>query len=472
MKKIGLWILSLFAMLCTYVGIDELMTNTERENILPSIIFIVLFAIVFIAAVSALKLKSKYPYLVYLITSILFISFDVQKYKTIKIIIIVIEILIVLWILLGKQIKALINKIYNRKTTNKTTETNYIPYIDPDTKPEQTNTYNSIEKKIENSSEVNDIHNESVIQNDNNKRTYNKDYFSIYLSAEIKILESNSQGEATVKTIQKILNENLDCISLEQVSEICLTMDSIDTVNFRETYYFLEDIKVIDHSGKVIMKPEYLQNLSELRPIYIHNKEVNFAIDKNIPFGAYIKTIGINDDKIKQHLYELGILRKNYCGKYDVFAITNEQWEEYGKDINRIKPLISELRKTNEWHQKDLFDIDHMNGFEFEDYIVKLLIQNSYINVSLTKRSNDFGVDIICEKDDIKYAIQCKNYSHKLNNSPVQEVATGKNYYNCQVGAVITNNYFTENAKELAERNGILLWDRDKLSQMIKNAQT
>ena len=31
-------------------------------------------------------------------------------------------------------------------------------------------------------------------------------------------------------------------------------------------------------------------------------------------------------------------------------------------------------------------------------------------------------------------------------------------------------NYFTKNAKELASETGVLLWDRDKLSQMLQES--
>lgn len=43
--------------------------------------------------------------------------------------------------------------------------------------------------------------------------------------------------------------------------------------------------------------------------------------------------------------------------------------------------------------------------------------------------------------------------------------------YNCHVSVVMTNNYFTASAKQLAEKNGILLWDRDKLQYMIDNTK-
>ena len=70
-----------------------------------------------------------------------------------------------------------------------------------------------------------------------------------------------------------------------------------------------------------------------------------------------------------------------------------------------------------------------------------------------------------------KYAIQCKRYASNLGNAPVQEVNSGKAIYNCHVGAVMTNQHFTKSAKELAERNGVLLWDRDWITAMLKSLE-
>ena len=83
--------------------------------------------------------------------------------------------------------------------------------------------------------------------------------------------------------------------------------------------------------------------------------------------------------------------------------------------------------------------------------------------------SGDQGVDIIAEKDGLRYAIQCKCYASNLGNTPVQEVHAGKGYYNCHVAAVLTNRYFTTGAKELAEKCGVLLWDRAFLAEMMLN---
>ena len=39
----------------------------------------------------------------------------------------------------------------------------------------------------------------------------------------------------------------------------------------------------------------------------------------------------------------------------------------------------------------------------------------------------------------------------------------------CHVAVVLTNNFFTSSAKELAKKNNVLLWDRNKLKELINN---
>ena len=116
----------------------------------------------------------------------------------------------------------------------------------------------------------------------------------------------------------------------------------------------------------------------------------------------------------------------------------------------------------------ELHKIDFMEGHDFEYWCADLLKQNGFCNVSVTPSSADQGVDVLAEKDDIRYAIQCKCYSKDLSNKPVQEVTAGKSIYGCQIGVVMTNRYFTAGAKELAKVNGILLWDRDKIIEMLR----
>ena len=113
---------------------------------------------------------------------------------------------------------------------------------------------------------------------------------------------------------------------------------------------------------------------------------------------------------------------------------------------------------------------ERMNGHSFEAFCAILLRKNNYKNVEVTQGSGDQGIDIIAYKDDFKFGIQCKYYSSKIGNKSVQEVFAGKAFYRCDVGIVLTNSYFTKSAKELATATGIVLWDKDKLSELIKNS--
>lgn len=106
-------------------------------------------------------------------------------------------------------------------------------------------------------------------------------------------------------------------------------------------------------------------------------------------------------------------------------------------------------------------------GIAFEEYCVSLLKLKGYINVSMTEITGDHGIDILAEKDDITYAIQCKYYSGNVGNSSVQEAFSGKAYYNRDIAVVMTNSQFTDQAIEDASRLGVKLWDGEKIKDMF-----
>lgn len=128
------------------------------------------------------------------------------------------------------------------------------------------------------------------------------------------------------------------------------------------------------------------------------------------------------------------------------------------------------LDTDNKTESKEIDEVDNdMDGFDFEKYTGKLLKANGFTKVEVTQCSSDFGVDVIAYKDDIKYAIQCKKYSSPVGIKAVQEVIGSKSMNDCHVAVVLTNNTFTKSAKELAEKNNVLLWGRDKLVELIEN---
>lgn len=111
-------------------------------------------------------------------------------------------------------------------------------------------------------------------------------------------------------------------------------------------------------------------------------------------------------------------------------------------------------------------DIDLMDGRDFEYYCAELLRKRGFQEVAVTKGSGDYGIDILAEKDGISYAIQCKCHAAPVGVKAVQEAYAGRDYYDCMVGAVLTNQYFTQPAVEAAKKLKILLWDRGYLESM------
>ena len=96
------------------------------------------------------------------------------------------------------------------------------------------------------------------------------------------------------------------------------------------------------------------------------------------------------------------------------------------------------------------------------------LFLNLGFEVSKTKKSHDYGADLILKINNIVITIQSKLYhKHLVGTSSVQEVYSSIKYYNARKGIVITNSYFTKSAITLAKTTDVLLWDRDTLLKLV-----
>lgn len=135
---------------------------------------------------------------------------------------------------------------------------------------------------------------------------------------------------------------------------------------------------------------------------------------------------------------------------------------------NGIDPRYTVKKPTpaedDNWLKRNF---DSLDGHEFEYFCARLLERNGYRNVTVTKSSGDQGIDILANMNDKKYGIQCKRYASPVGNKAVMETYAGVSYYGCDVGVVLSNQYFTPAAKDMAARTGVILWDRDYLLQMI-----
>jgi len=144
-------------------------------------------------------------------------------------------------------------------------------------------------------------------------------------------------------------------------------------------------------------------------------------------------------------------------------------WRLFSFTMHLLNKFIKRLLKKNPSKQAlyTLAEIDEMDGYKFEEFMKHVYEQLGY-SVYHTPFSGDQGADLILtSKKRTKTAVQVKRYSGKVSNGAVQEVVAAKGFYKCTEGIVVTNSYFTDSAKQLAEANFIDLVDRKELEKLI-----
>jgi HJR/Mrr/RecB family endonuclease len=196
--------------------------------------------------------------------------------------------------------------------------------------------------------------------------------------------------------------------------------------------------------------------------IVLDDNDIEHLVSQNLESGAMLP-----DDTIGVMLLAWASLRDDdFATIFKRLPIVKEIVKSF-KDNNRKLAFKSALTRkatiqsnSNAPSRLTIDDIDLMTGIEFEEFLAALFSKMGF-QVALTKNSGDQGIDIIAEKGNQRIGIQAKCYSGSVGNASVQEAVAGKSYYNLTKALVITNSRFTSSAKELAQANNVLLWDRD-----------
>ncbi len=127
-------------------------------------------------------------------------------------------------------------------------------------------------------------------------------------------------------------------------------------------------------------------------------------------------------------------------------------------------------RSYRRWKAIKVSQIDTMSGREFEAFLGKIMTHRGY-KVKQTGASGDLGVDLIATKDKETLAIQAKRQAGKVSRRAVSDAVAGKLHYKCSGALVISNNYYTPGARELAKSTGCILVDRSTLTRWIQDFQ-
>ena len=119
----------------------------------------------------------------------------------------------------------------------------------------------------------------------------------------------------------------------------------------------------------------------------------------------------------------------------------------------------------------DIFNIsqiDSLNGQEFEN-LLKIIFEKQGYEVALTKKSHDYGADLVLRKNKVVSVVQAKCYDKNIGIKAVQEIISAKLHYKAEEMFVATNRYFSKDAIILASEHNVKLIDRDVIIRLIRD---
>lgn len=163
---------------------------------------------------------------------------------------------------------------------------------------------------------------------------------------------------------------------------------------------------------------------------------------------------------------------------FDDIGTADKFRKELKKELNS-KGLVSYKRiwdtPENIQEAKEA-DIGLKNNFqnhtpyEFEEFVRELFEEKGY-TAEHTKKSSDYGLDVIAENETEKVGIQVKRYkeSSKIGSPTVRDTLGSIHKIDADRSILITTSYFTSNAKEQARNSPIELWDKGRLHREVRN---
>lgn len=267
--------------------------------------------------------------------------------------------------------------------------------------------------------------------------------------------------------IRKLLNEaneKLNLISYNEAIKLLLKAKDI---------FIEEEIKKEKHKQK--------------REEKIREKQ-----EQKEKFERRIKLIEKIIEEFKKHVKEaesnkaLNILKeaeeKFNQGKYDeteklLDKAKNVSYQEF-VEKQKKKGFVEYNGKWNTPEQvKTWKEIDvglsnnfaNLTHFEFEQFI-GVLFQKMGYQTTVTRKTVDYGVDVIAKKGDDVIAIQVKKNSigNNVGDIVVQNTLGGMWKYKANKAIIITTSDFTTMAHEQARGAPIELWNKRTLHQMVR----
>ncbi len=105
-----------------------------------------------------------------------------------------------------------------------------------------------------------------------------------------------------------------------------------------------------------------------------------------------------------------------------------------------------------------------LTRLEYARQCAKALEQKGYEVNPVSLGSLNSGADVVAKKFGITYAVRCRYAPDSpVEADAVKQALAGMKAKHCDAAAVMTNSTFSDDARELAEANDVLLWSDEKV---------
>ena len=175
-------------------------------------------------------------------------------------------------------------------------------------------------------------------------------------------------------------------------------------------------------------------------------------IDKKIDEQQSIVQNYFNDDE-KKHSPEL----QELCNEYKEQAAYYREmyFEKYNAEKERLIRIMH------------ITDILNLSPDEFERLCGEVMTKMGYYDVMVTPHSNDKGIDVYGKLDGKIVVAQCKRYRNSVGTPDIQRFIGAMHTSGAKRGIFFTTATFTSEAANMAQSNGITLFDKTAFSNML-----
>jgi len=115
-------------------------------------------------------------------------------------------------------------------------------------------------------------------------------------------------------------------------------------------------------------------------------------------------------------------------------------------------------------------DLDNMDGFRFEELIIRLL-RSMGLHVEGTRKTGDGGIDAIAKSNELitggTYVVQCKRFSSNVGEPVVRDLYGVVHHTHASKGILITTADYTQQARTFAEGKPIELINGELLRLLL-----